>query len=77
MDPAEVASDYEELDRQEAISLALKTSHSPVATGKCLWCGEDIHPEATNKRFCDAEHRDEYDNWMKRHPEILRGARAT
>lgn len=55
--------------------LALKTTlsapkHSPQPRGACLWCGESISPDSPNPRFCDATHRDEYDRWRKRHPEL-------
>ena len=35
----------------------------PVATGFCLWCGEELDPP---RRWCNAECRDEW-AWWDRH----------
>lgn len=33
---------------------------SPQPTGFCLWCGEELDPP---RRWCNAEHRDEWEGW--------------
>lgn len=71
MNLEDAAQIVEEMFREESLHVlrtASKPSLSP--TGSCLWCGEPIQPGSPNPRFCDATHRDEYDRWRKRHPEL-------
>lgn len=70
MNVNDVASDVEELHRTESVARARADMPILKPTGKCLWCGESIHPTAINQRFCDSEHRDEYDFYIARHPEL-------
>lgn len=72
-DPADIASHQEQLALQSALSIAA-SKRGPKATGRCLYCGEElvphdvlesiaatgVAPEGT-KRFCDAECREGYD----------------
>ncbi len=71
----DVATEVEERHREESLALARRNAEiQPTLrpTGKCLWCFTTIDPTSANPRFCDAEHRDEYDHFMSRHPELLR-----
>jgi hypothetical protein len=57
-DPADRATEYEELLRKEA--LARRAPSGPVATGECLdpHCAEPL-PEG--RRWCDADCRDAWE----------------
>lgn len=71
MNLEDAAQLVEDSFRQEALLNTLRSPfNSPAPTGSCLWCGEPIQPGSPNLRFCDAQHRDEYDRWKARHPEL-------
>jgi hypothetical protein len=71
MNEVDRASELEQAERDANIAAARSSkSVSPKPTGRCVWCGEDISPDSANPRFCDARHRDMYDNYRARHPEL-------
>lgn len=72
MDTVDMSQGTEEAFRSKALAEVLSRKPIP-ATGKCLWCDTPILASSKNLRFCDAEHRDEYDRYLKRHPEFTKG----
>ena len=74
MDTVDMSQGTEDAFRAKA--LAEVVARKPVpATGHCLWCHESIPADAVNQRFCDTDHRDEYDRFLNRHPELKKGNR--
>lgn len=70
----DVATEVEERHREEALAAhRARTASQPILrpTGHCIWCGESLQNN-DNPRFCDAEHRNEYDRYVARHPERFR-----
>ena len=47
-DVFDIASELEELRREKA--LKFRKPEGPKATGKCLWCGEELED---GRRWCD------------------------
>jgi hypothetical protein len=47
-DVFDIASELEELRREKA--LKFRKPEGPKATGKCLWCGEELDD---GRRWCD------------------------
>jgi hypothetical protein len=60
-DVCDVASDYEEVERQSRI-LAARSYKAITPTGYCLFCGEEMPGD---RRFCDRECADEYEYRQK------------
>ena len=64
-DQFDLASTYEELDRQSALNRLESTKlHSPESTGHCLYCGEEL---SDGRRWCNADCRDEWEKEQKRY----------
>ena len=54
-DVLDIASENEELSRKKA--LQFRKPEGPKATGKCLWCGEELDD---GRRWCNADCRDRW-----------------
>lgn len=62
-DICDMAQDHYERTMASALgALEAKARTLEVTqTGYCLSCGEPIAKDSKNQRFCNAQHRDEYD----------------
>lgn len=64
-DQFDLASTYEELERQSSLNRLENTkAPSPVSTGYCLYCGEEL---SDGRRWCNADCLDEWEKEQKRY----------
>lgn len=57
-DIIDMANDQAELILKHQLADVARARPGPVATGVCLFCGEDVEP---GRRWCDGDHRDAWE----------------
>ena len=59
MDELDLAAHQEQLATEIAIARARRPAVELLATGQCLWCGDEL--QEAGRRFCGPECRDDFD----------------